>query len=1144
MEYLFPLLLGFALAIIATRLGKTRGSNELPVGIPLQSATTTDVAVDSLDQVHAMLEQAYQRLEHPRDLFECPEFETAAEALDRIVEDPEVLRSWCTGDRSMMTIVAIEVLIRRNDARVEDAVLDGIGGYRPWLRFMALSQLDRLHPAPEPWVHIFLAQCNPGWREEITLCFLREWVATRKQAGEEPPSGEAWTQWLLELNQPQLYVFANLLTDLGPSVSGPWLFDPTRIDEMREVSTIDEPVPTPGPHEMSEPSTSLMGVGRRWNKKHQTELDRGVDDPAHDALVERIERLLKDPRPRPVVLVGRPRTGKTELANRVLEKLLGDDWSVIQATPDQVNAGMKFVGEMEARVQKLANMIRSGRHTLWYAPDAHTMLSAGSVSGDSTRSIARAMRTDLQTRKVAVLGECSDAEWERATVDAPWLVDAFEVVRVPVPDEVATHQLVSRWLASLESGPAMDEVLLRETWELARQFLDEEQRPGNLFDTVKQAIEERSRASEHDPTRALTREDVLASISRRTGLPAALLDDRQHLDLSEVEQYFSQRVRGQAEAIECLLDRLAMIKTGVTDPSRPLGVFLFAGPTGTGKTELAKTLAEWMFGSAQRLIRVDMSEIKDAFSLDKILGARTSGETAGDSLVERVRRQPFSVVLLDEFEKASSEAWDLFLQVFDDGRLSDRRGRVADFRHCVILLTSNLGSRVETRAGVGFRTLAKGFREKNVREAIDQTFRPELLNRLDRVVVFRPLGRDVMREILVRQIEQVSRRRGLRERPWAVEWDEAALEFLLDRGFSLDLGARPLQRALERYLLAPLARTLAEQNEPGGDQFLFVHAAGDRLSIDFVDPDATDQPSYETVEPLGEHPTAIALDAHGTLEELAALAKSLDGIEQVVNESDWRRARDEELARTSDPNFWDSEERFVVLDRFQTRERIENATKGARSLLQRLGGADRHGIARAPLQKLALRLHVLEAAIEDLHAGKPGEVALLVREPVERLPHQGSSLASMRQIVAMYEGWARRRGARWRTLTTNGQPDSTWACVMQGFGVVSLLTPESGTHVFEEPTTDPSRLHRSTVIVDALPLAPVDVPGDDTADRALERLLREGRGDRKEVVRRYRRYPDPLVRDAVRGYRTGRLDRVLSGDFDLFRGGDENQAKA
>ena len=191
-----------------------------------------------------------------------------------------------------------------------------------------------------------------------------------------------------------------------------------------------------------------------------------------------------------------------------------------------------------------------------------------------------------------------------------------------------------------------------------------------------------------------------------------------------------------------------------------------------------------------------------------------------------MRKQPFSVVLLDEFEKAHANVWDLFLQVFDDGRLTDSLGHVADFRHCMIILTTNLGATSHRSSGLGFAPAGDAFTGEQVLRAIGQTFRPEFQNRLDKVIVFRPLTRDLMRGILKKELDRVLERRGLKDREWAVEWEASAQEFLLEKGFSPEMGARPLKRAIDQYVIAPLAATIVERRFPEGDQFVFVRSDG------------------------------------------------------------------------------------------------------------------------------------------------------------------------------------------------------------------------------------------------------------------------------------------------------------------------------
>ncbi len=295
--------------------------------------------------------------------------------------------------------------------------------------------------------------------------------------------------------------------------------------------------------------------------------------------------------------------------------------------------------------------------------------------------------------------EASAAGTARLLRLRPALRNTFEIARLEPMDQQETAELVGAFARGVvaATGVKIEPAAVDVALASARQYLASSSLPGAALDLLKLSVGRVAKGS----GATIAPRDIIETLAQLTGLPVSILDSHERVDLAAVRGYFSDCVIGQDEAVDAIVARIAMLKAGLNDPGKPIGIFLFAGPTGTGKTELAKTLAEYLFGSQERMIRLDMSEFQTPELTAKILG---SGDAVNptDSLITLVRKQPFSVVLLDEFEKAHANVWDLFLQVFDDGRLTDQLGQVADFRHCIIILTSNLGATSHRGLRLGF----------------------------------------------------------------------------------------------------------------------------------------------------------------------------------------------------------------------------------------------------------------------------------------------------------------------------------------------------------------------------------------------------------------------------------------------------------
>ena len=311
----------------------------------------------------------------------------------------------------------------------------------------------------------------------------------------------------------------------------------------------------------------------------------------------------------------------------------------------------------------------------------------------------------------------------------------------------------------------------------------------------------------------VTDEEIAEVVSKWTGIPVSKMLEGEREKLLKMEQEIGQRVVGQDEAVRTVSDAIRRSRAGLADPNRPNGSFLFLGPTGVGKTELTKALAEFLFDTEDALVRIDMSEFMEKHSVARLIGAPPGyvGYEEGGYLTEAVRRRPYSVILLDEIEKAHPDVFNVLLQVLDDGRLTDGQGRTVDFRNTVVIMTSNLGSQViQEMAGEENYDAMK----KAVLEIVGQHFRPEFINRIDDIVVFHPLGREHIRRIV--EIQTGYLRRRLADRDIRIEIDAEASDQLGDSGFDPVYGARPLKRAIQQQLENPLAqRILAGEFGPG-----------------------------------------------------------------------------------------------------------------------------------------------------------------------------------------------------------------------------------------------------------------------------------------------------------------------------------------
>lgn len=1119
--YYFGIALVIGMAIgfmLRSQKDKPARPPEAAAPMPLQQpADATARLYDLAEQMKPFFESTA----HPKDLLDSESFQQGAGMLSSDRYSDEQLIEYYAGSNVLIGCMALAALGSRPlSGTSTDQIIFHIGSRYIWTLFFVFRVLAA-HDI-KPVIGAVLLNAPDWWKtEELLQQILKDFIDRRLEKGERPTFGTL----LQETDKNKLNDVDDLLKVLNHTG-----LEPLRNEIHRTVQTLVD-------------REFLQSVGRLWEPLQPEPLLQVNERMT--ATLARMERTLTAEPIRSIIVAGDAGVGKTTHILALAQRLAARGLVFLEASAADIIAGQTYIGELEKRLRKIIENIDRRRGVIWYVPNFHELLFVGRHRYNPA-GILDMLMPFVESGAMALVGETRPAPLEQLTRDNPRIKTTFDIIQIEPLDDGQTLDLAANWAAadSVDDGrqPLIAETALKEAQQMVKQFLGDYAAPGNLLDFLK--LTRQNSIADGRPIQSLDVDNLYRTLSQITGLPRTILDERQGLDINELRTLFHQRVMGQPEAVDCLVERIAMIKAGLTDPSRPLGVFLFAGPTGTGKTEIAKTLAEFLFGSPERMIRLDMSEFKTASSEDRILG-ETEKDRSSAALVNQIRKQPFSVVLLDEFEKAHANIWDLFLQVFDDGRLTDRQGNTANFRHAIIILTSNLGATIKPGSGIGFSPDTCSFSMHQVQKAIGKTFRSEFVNRLDRVVVFRPLNRSIMRDILFKELNNVLQRRGLRNREWAVEWEESAINFLLQKGFTRDLGARPLKRAIEQFLLAPLSVTIVNHQHPEGDQFLFVRSDNNSIEVEFIDPDAPATVSTDSrpSQPSDEetHPTpgvkALILSPEGVRSEVEHLEEVLENIRQSVHADNWQALKSQTLQQIAEVGFWHRSDCYTVLGQAEYMDRIEAALKTAGSLLVRLKGSKhKQNYSKKIIASLAEQLYLLSEANRSLDQKLPKDAYLMIDAGAGPARPSEVVILFMTQLFQMYHQWSRKRRMRQDQLQgqdSSGPAASPIITAISGLGAYSILQPESGLHVLEIPKSG-NTYDRIAVRVKVAgqPESPAD--GRTAQLQQAMDLLAENETTKSVVVRRYRREPSPLVRDAVRNFRTGRIDKVMAGDFDLF----------
>ncbi len=559
----------------------------------------------------------------------------------------------------------------------------------------------------------------------------------------------------------------------------------------------------------------------------------------------KISQVLLQSRKNNLILVGEPGVGKTGIVEGFAQLLndgklpegLGTP-ALIEISLSSLVAGTKYRGEFEERLEAIIKEASTEPKPILFIDEIHLLLGAGSASG--SMDAANILKPALARGAIRVIGATTIKEYRQTIEKDGALERRFQAVRIEEPSAEETVEILMALRVRMEEhhGVTLTDEALRAAVEGSIRYLPDFRLPDKALDVVDQACAAARFQTLSPSKRALSttigKEQIAQALAARCGIPLSAITEDEGQRLMSLETDLAKRVKGQDEAISAVAEAVRFARTGLKKPERPVGVFLFVGPSGTGKTELAKALAENLFHDERRLIRFDMSEFMEEHSVAKLIGSPPGyvGHEEGGQLSDAIRTHPYSVVLFDEMEKAHPRVLDLFLQIFDEGTLTDAQGRKCDFREAVIILTSNLGTGgvVKRKMGFGAEEEAGGQDARaTVEEAIMKHLRPELVNRLTKIAHFLPLGRETVGEILGKIMADLNQR--LADRGVSVSLSDDAQELLLEKGFSTQYGARNLERVVDQMLGNLVAEALLSGKINSG-QNMRIGARNGKIEID------------------------------------------------------------------------------------------------------------------------------------------------------------------------------------------------------------------------------------------------------------------------------------------------------------------------